>query len=287
MMMHSAPALTQRRLCESSRVCAAPRPSLSLRPVVLRRFREDDKVADQLQRRQRAEDVMREQEKRLVDELKASSDSFKGSKAQQPWHVAREGVKVDPLTPAFTRRRELFVGRLAMAGYFMACFWEWFFPSHPNVLQQVSGILPVPPFLSLVLITGVVAYNVLGGLSPWGPTFSRDNLRDITNRPSGPFSSSLDDKKFFGITGWGFTRANELFHGRVAMIGFLAALLQQLRLGGLSGPGPLAQIATYLHVPADDYWYGAVGAYFVGFAVFAVAVAYMRGKTGFGERNDY
>jgi hypothetical protein len=37
-------------------------------------------------------------------------------------------------------------------------------------------------------------------------------------------------------------QANEVFNGRLAMLGFLAAVLQQLRLGGYSGPGPIAQV---------------------------------------------
>jgi hypothetical protein len=40
------------------------------------------------------------------------------------------------------------------------------------------------------------------------------------------------------------TQANELLHGRLAMLGFAAAVINQLRLGGVYGPGPLAQVRT-------------------------------------------
>jgi photosystem II protein len=68
--------------------------------------------------------------------------------------------------------------------------------------------------------------------------------QDAAQRPLGPpavwVNPFTDFKRFFGITGWGFTKANELFHGRLAMIGFAAALVQEGRLGGV---GPLALVS--------------------------------------------
>jgi hypothetical protein len=40
--------------------------------------------------------------------------------------------------PAFTRRREIFVGRIAMVGFFAACAWETFLTNHPSIMRQVS-----------------------------------------------------------------------------------------------------------------------------------------------------
>ncbi len=89
-------------------------------------------------------------------------------------------LQTSPLVPAFTRRREVFAGRFAMFGFTAACFWEvrgaidavthaptlppflcslsqrrlslrscprraraqWFFPSHPNIMQQVRFLPP-------------------------------------------------------------------------------------------------------------------------------------------------
>jgi hypothetical protein len=39
-------------------------------------------------------------------------------------------------------------------------------------------------------------------------------------------------------------QANELFNGRLAMLGFAAAVVQQLRMGGAYGPGPVAQVGS-------------------------------------------
>jgi hypothetical protein len=37
-------------------------------------------------------------------------------------------------------------------------------------------------------------------------------------------------------------QSNELFNGRLCMLGFFAAVVQQFRMGGLHGPGPIAQV---------------------------------------------
>jgi hypothetical protein len=42
-------------------------------------------------------------------------------------------------------------------------------------------------------------------------------------------------------------QANELLHGRLAMVGFAAAVMNQLRWGGVYGPGPLAQVRERWH----------------------------------------
>ena len=44
--------------------------------------------------------------------------------------------------------------------------------------------------------------------------------------------------QFFGIKGFGFTKENELFVGRVAQLGFAAALIGE----AVTGVGPLAQL---------------------------------------------
>ncbi len=51
-------------------------------------------------------------------------------------------------------------------------------------------------------------------------------------------------------------QANELFHGRLAMLGFAAALINQMRMGGLAGPGPLAQVHVCHVTCASRVWQG-------------------------------
>lgn len=59
-------------------------------------------------------------------------------------------------------------------------------------------------------------------LNPFGPTFDSDNQQDVKKRPRGPTQKVSDPSKpqeYLGVSsGFGFTKKNELFVGRVAML---------------------------------------------------------------------
>uniref|UniRef100_A0A7S3VK19 Uncharacterized protein n=1 Tax=Dunaliella tertiolecta TaxID=3047 RepID=A0A7S3VK19_DUNTE len=158
-------------------------------------------------------------------------------------------VQVDPLIPAFTRRREVFASRFAMAGLGIACVLEAVLPDHPGLLVQASQLTGglVEPATVYFLYLGIVAYNTERGSSLWGPTFEEANLQDVAKRPKGPPGAAIDPfnhpMQFLGINGWGFTKRNEIFHGRIAMLSYFAALVRGIRIGGLYGPGPVAQVS--------------------------------------------
>ena len=54
--------------------------------------------------------------------------------------------------------------------------------------------------------------------------------------------------QFFGVTGFGFTKENELFVGRVAQLGFASALIGE----AITGVGPLAQLGLETGIPLLD-----------------------------------
>ena len=54
--------------------------------------------------------------------------------------------------------------------------------------------------------------------------------------------------QFFGVTSFGFTKENELFVGRVAQLGFAAALIGE----AVTGVGPLAQFGLETGIPLRD-----------------------------------
>jgi len=205
--------------------------------------------------------------------------------------------KVPRIIPAFTRRREIFIGRLAILGLVGAFWIEAVFPNHPNIMQQFAGVInmagiPITTGQVALLLGLTLLYNIIPALSPDSPTWSRANQEDIAKRPAGPpntWVSPLDVTRFFGISGWGFSKANELFNGRMAMLGFAAALAHQLRLGGLEGPGPLAQFAQiYLGKAPEDVWSTFPLAFGV-FTVVAIALGYLGGRPGtmHGEEEIY
>jgi hypothetical protein len=72
-------------------------------------------------------------------------------------------------------------------------------------------------------------------------------------------------------------QANELFNGRAAMLGFLAAIVQQLRMGGVNGPGTIAQVADFLHMSPDQL-YLATPLFFAAWPLFWTVLAFARGK---------
>ena len=89
----------------------------------------------------------------------------------------------------------------------------------------------LPPIAVNAIVIGIVGFNVLTALNPASPTFSSSNQADVKKRPSGPIQNPKinpisDPQAFLGIDkGFGFTRKNELFVGRMAMIGFASAII--------------------------------------------------------------
>ncbi len=89
------------------------------------------------------------------------------------------------------------------------------------------------------LVIGLILFNLIAAILPASGTFVPDE--EVESRPAGslqdPRVSILDPKKFFGTSGFGFTKENELFVGRVAQLGFAASLIGET----FTGKGPLAQ----------------------------------------------
>ena len=69
----------------------------------------------------------------------------------------------------------------------------------------------------------VQAFNFVTALNPFSPTVDEDNQRDVKKRPRGPTQKAMDPvsrpQEYLGTSGgFGFTKKNELFVGRVAML---------------------------------------------------------------------
>lgn len=75
---------------------------------------------------------------------------------------------------------------------------------------------------------------------------------ELAPRPKGPLQDSkvslATPGKFFGIKGFGFTKENELFVGRMAQLGFAASLIGE----GLTGKGILSQLSIEVR-PSSTY----------------------------------
>ncbi len=73
----------------------------------------------------------------------------------------------------------------------------------------------------------------------------------------------------------GFSKKNELLNGRLAMLGFTAALLMEGPSGGL---GPLGQLAWWAGQPATDGFYSSCGFALALWAVLATTIAAAEGS---------
>jgi len=190
--------------------------------------------------------------------------------------------KVNPAQSAFTRRREIFVGRTAMTGFFTCVLGE--FLTGKGALGQLRLETSLNPSVLKALVGAIVVFNLVTALLP-NATFSEENQKDVRKRPAGgvqqPQKKNLvsDPRGTLGISesGFGFTKKNELFVGRVAMLGFAAELIGEELTGG---KGPMAQIGIPLGQPLNKEVAGAALFLWIGF--FAVAAI---GAGNFGQQS--
>ncbi|EIE19629.1 hypothetical protein COCSUDRAFT_19247, partial [Coccomyxa subellipsoidea C-169] len=149
----------------------------------------------------------------------------------------------------FTKSNELFVSRAAMIGVATSIIGELL--TGKGALQQLgfeTG-LPIQELDGIVLF--IIAFNLIAALLPAKGTFVPDE-EELTPRPKGALQDSkvslVTPGKFFGIKGLGFTKANELFAGRLAQLGFAASLIGE----GLTGKGILGQLNVETGIPLKD-----------------------------------
>jgi photosystem II protein len=192
------------------------------------------------------------------------------SKNKKKSYYDETAKQVDPLQPAFTRRREAFVGRLAMVGFASALIGELTTGRGP--LGQLQLELGLPPLGADLLVFGTIAYSLIGGLRPGSPTFSESNQRDVKKRGKGPTQDARinvvdQPKKFLGITRFGFSKQNEVFVGRTAQLGFLAAVIGEKVTGGR---GILSQVGLETGIPIGQQSIFLLA--FIGFFLFAALI---------------
>ncbi|KAG2495306.1 hypothetical protein HYH03_006578 [Edaphochlamys debaryana] len=297
MMLARAPVSAARGATARPRLAGASSPSLRplapRRATVIRRFQasswglgaeNNQETEIEMQKRRAREDQIRKQEELINQMTKNTTESARDEIKKDVGKVvdtvdrtsAGKGYspahQVPLWMPAFTRRREVFVGRIAMLGFFASCVLETFTANHLGPIRQVQLWSGLDESTIVTITLGIVAYNVLGALGPWSPTFSPENLRDVAKRPHGPpnaWTSPLDLGRFLGISGWGFTKRNELFHGRLAMIGFLFAFVNEIK----TGMGPLGQVASYLGIYPDNAWYSLCSSSFLIFTALMLATS--------------
>merc|ERR1719390_539189 len=128
------------------------------------------------------------------------------------------------VTLGFTKANELFVGRLAMLGFAFA------------------------PLGADGLILGLIGFNLIAAFFPASGKFvvEQEEEAAASSKDKVGFFKDGDDKLFKG--GFGFTKDNELFVGRMAQLGFAASLIGEL----YTGDGPLGQLGLETGIPLNE-----------------------------------
>ncbi|CAL8465037.1 g4572 [Coccomyxa elongata] len=179
-----------------------------------------------------------------------------------------DSKEVNPLQSAFTRRREIWVGRTAMTGFISAVVGELL--TGRGALGQLQLETRLPQNVINWAVFGIVAFNFITALNPFGPTFDEDNQADVRKRPAGPTQKAMDPSKpaeYFGTSkAFGFTKKNELFVGRVAMLGFASELIGEVLT---KGKGPLGQIGIPLNTAVNPQYATVALAVWIGFFLVA------------------
>ncbi|GAB4824143.1 hypothetical protein N2152v2_011189 [Parachlorella kessleri] len=174
------------------------------------------------------------------------------------------------LFPAFTRRREHTVGRLAMLGCAFA--WAGEVMTGTGPMQQYANILSVPYGVAFWSTIFLATAQLFFGLSTESPTQSRANKQDIDRRDRGFTGVQLiepDTPKKANSVLQQLLRT-ELALGRSAMLIFLGVMLVENALNGqaplahfgLITPGvPLTQAPGWLQLSIATFVAGGLGAF--------------------------
>lgn len=168
---------------------------------------------------------------------------------------------------SFTKSNELFVSRMAMLGIASSLIGEVL--TGKGALAQLGFETGLPVFDLDGIILAVIGFNVVAALLPAKGKFIPDE-EELRERPAGALQSAkvslATPGAFFGIKGFGFSKENELFVGRVAQLGFAASLIGE----GVTGKGILGQLGYETGIPLMDIdFFLAVSIAFTLFAAIA------------------
>ncbi|KAJ4952313.1 hypothetical protein NE237_029145 [Protea cynaroides] len=149
----------------------------------------------------------------------------------------------------FTKENELFVGRVAMIGFAASLLGEGI--TGKGILAQLNIETGVPIYEAEPLLLFFILFTLLGAIGALG-----DRGRFVDDPPAGIERAVIPPGKGFrsalGLSEkgplFGFTKANELFVGRLAQLGFAFSLIGEI----ITGKGALAQLNIETGVPVNE-----------------------------------
>ncbi|XP_031479737.1 photosystem II 22 kDa protein 2, chloroplastic [Nymphaea colorata] len=149
----------------------------------------------------------------------------------------------------FTKENELFVGRVAMIGFAASILGEGL--TGKGILAQFNLETGIPIYEAEPLLLFFILFTLLGAIGALG-----DRGRFVDDPPTGLEGAVIRPGK--GIRGalglneggplFGFTKANELFVGRMAQLGIAFSIIGEI----VTGKGALAQLNIETGVPINE-----------------------------------
>ncbi|GFP84324.1 photosystem ii 22 kDa protein chloroplastic [Phtheirospermum japonicum] len=147
----------------------------------------------------------------------------------------------------FTKQNELFVGRVAMIGFAASLLGEAI--TGKGILAQLNLETGIPIYEAEPLLLFFILFNLLGAIGALG-----DRGRFV-DEPTGLDKAVIAPGK--GLRSalglgegplFGFTKANELFVGRLAQLGIAFSIIGEI----VTGKGALAQLNIETGVPINE-----------------------------------
>ncbi|KAL4032735.1 hypothetical protein IC575_005817 [Cucumis melo] len=172
-------------------------------------------------------------------------------KVEKPKQKVEDGIFGTSGGIGFTKQNELFVGRVAMIGFAASLLGEAI--TGKGILAQLNLETGIPIYEAEPLLLFFILFTLLGAIGALGDRgkFIDDpepatGLERAVIPPGKSFRSALGLKE--GGPLFGFTKANELFVGRLAQLGFAFSLIGEI----ITGKGALAQLNIETGVPINE-----------------------------------
>ncbi|KAF8023641.1 hypothetical protein BT93_F0980 [Corymbia citriodora subsp. variegata] len=169
-------------------------------------------------------------------------------KVEKPKPKVEDGIFGTSGGIGFTKENELFVGRVAMIGFAASLLGEAI--TGKGILAQLNLETGVPIYEAEPLLLFFILFTLLGAIGALGDRgrFVDDStgIEGAVIPPGKGLRSALGLKE--GGPLFGFTKANELFVGRLAQLGFAFSLIGEI----ITGKGALAQLNIETGVPISE-----------------------------------
>nr|ACU33835.1 PsbS protein [Phyllostachys edulis] len=148
----------------------------------------------------------------------------------------------------FTKENELFVGRVAMLGFAASILGEAI--TGKGILAQLNLETGIPIYEAEPLLLFFILFTLLGAIGALGDRGSFVDEPTGLDKAIVPPGKGLRSALGLGEGGplFGFTKANELFVGRLAQLGIAFSIIGEI----ITGKGALAQLNIETGVPISE-----------------------------------